>query len=376
MAAYHQAVGLDPAFALAHAELARGHALLRYFRHDLSPAGLEAADTAALRALELAPESPRVHLDIGYYRLWAYRDVDGALAEFARAGAGLPDSAEVLEAKGNVYLLQGRWEECLDALQRAFELSPRSADLIAGAGAALWTTRRYPEAMAAFDQAMTLAPDTLWPYLYKVLALWSWHGDPSETRPILEAMPHTTDDWVRWSWYWQEMYEGRYDDALGRIESTTDGWIRVKMAARPNALLAGYAYDKLGEAEAAASAYEIARELLEAEVIASPEDPRLHSSLGIVHAVQGRQEEAVREGRLACDLLPRSKDGYYYLPYVVDLAHIYTILGDNEEALEQLENLLANPSYVSAPLIRMDPRWDRLADDPRFQALLEKYEQR
>ena len=376
MAAYQQAVELDPDFALAQAELARGYALLRYFRHDLSPAGLEAADAAALRALEFAPESPRVHLNIGYYRLWAYRDVDGALAEFARAGAGLPDNAEVLEAKSDVYLLQGRWEACLDALQRAFELSPRSASLVAGAGAALWTTRRYPEAIAAFDQAMTLAPDTLWPYLYKALNLWSWHGEASETRPILESMPHTTDDWVRWSWYWQEMYEGRYDDALGRIESTTDGWIRVKMAARPNALLAGYAYDKLGEAEAAASAYEIARELLEAEVIASPEDPRLHSSLGIVYAVQGRQEEAVREGRLACDLLPRSKDGYYYLPYVVDLAHIYTILGDNEEALEQLENLLANPSYVSAPLIRMDPRWDRLADDPRFQALLEKYEQR
>ncbi len=146
------------------------------------------------------------------------------------------------------------------------------------------------------------------------------------------------------------------------------------MFARPNALLAAYAFDMLGDAEAAASTYEIAKALLEAEVIASPEDPRLHSSLGIVYAVQGRHEEAVREGKLACDLLPRSKDGYYYLPFVVDLAHIYTILGDNEAALEQLEHLLANPSYLSAPFLRMDPRWDPLKDDPRFHALLEKYE--
>jgi serine/threonine protein kinase/tetratricopeptide (TPR) repeat protein len=374
MAAYQQAVDLDPGFALAYAELARGDALLRYFRHDLTPDRLQAADAAAQRALELAPDSHRVHLDIGYYRLWAYRDVDGALAEFELAEGGLHDTAEVLEAKGNVYLLQGRWEACLDAFQRAFALSPRDAELVAAAGAALWTMRRYPEAISAFDQAMTLAPETLWPYLYKVLNLWSWHGDPSETRSVLEAMPPTTDDWTRWVWFWQEMFEEHYDAAVAALSSPSDGWIQVKMWARPNALFAAYAYERQGEAEAAANAYEIARGLLEAGVAASPDDPRLHSSLGIVCAVQGRRDDAIREGKLACNLLPLSKDGFYYLPYVIDLAHIYTILGDNDAALERLEYLLSNPSWISPPFLRMDPRWDPLRGDPRFQALLEKYD--
>jgi TolB-like protein/Tfp pilus assembly protein PilF len=374
MAAYREAADLDPDFALSHAELARGHALLRYFRHDLSQANLEAADAAARRALELGPESPRVHLDIGYYRLWAYRDVNGALAEFARAGAGLPDSAEVLDAKGDVYLLQGRWDEYIDALERAIELSPRSARLIAGLGAGLWTTRRYPEAIAAFDQAMTLAPDTLWPYLYKVLCLWSWHGDPSETRPVLESMPPTEDDWVRWIWYWQEAFEGRYEEAIGQLESPTAGWIDLKMWARPNALLAGYAYQRLGRPDAAVRAYETARTLLEPAVEASPADPRLHSSLGIVHALQGRREDAVREGERACELLPRSEDGYYYQPFAIDLAHIHTILGDHDAALERLRHLLDDPSWISAPFLRADPRWDPLHGDSRFQALLEEHE--
>jgi tetratricopeptide (TPR) repeat protein len=170
------------------------------------------------------------------------------------------------------------------------------------------------------------------------------------------------------------MYEGRYEEALDRLESATEGWIRIKMWARPNAMFAAYVYGKLGDTEAATAAYETARGLLEAEVAASPEDPRLRSSLGIVYAVQGRREEAVREGKLACDLLPRSKDGFYYLPYVIDLAHIYTILGDNEAALEQLEYLLGNPSWISAPFLRMDPRWDPLHGDPRFAELLEKFD--
>jgi len=374
MAAYQQAAELDPNFALAHAHLARGHARARFFRHDLTPERLDAAKAAAAKAVELAPNSPRVRLAIGYYQLWAYRDVEGALAEFERAGDELARSADVLAAMGSVFSLQGQWEEALRTYRRAFELSPRDVNLILHAGWALSTMRRYPEALVAFDHSINLAPDTMWPYLYKTINDWGWHGKPGETRSILEALPNTTSGWERWSWYWQEMYEGRYSEALGHIESTTEGWIRIKMFARPNALLAAYAYEKLGDSEAAAAAYEIARELLETEVAASLEDPRLHSSLGIVHAVQGRHEDAVREGMLACDLLPRSKDGFYYLPYVIDLAHIYTILGDNEAALERLEYLLSNPSYLSSPFLRMDPRWNPLRDDPRFQALLEEYE--
>jgi len=374
MQAFQQAVELDPDFALAHAELARGHALVRYFRHDLTPERLEAAARSAQKAFDLAPGDPRVHLDLGYYKLWAYRDIEGALVEFERAGGELAGGADVLEAMGDLYYVQGRWENALDAYQRGFELSPRDADLISNAAWVLNSLRRYPEAISASDQAINLAPDAFWPYLYKALSVWGWKGDAGETRAILEALPYAAEGWQRWSWFWQEMYEGRYDEALGRLESTTDGWIRIKMFARPNALLAAYAHEELGDIDTAAVSFEVARELLEIDVAASPEDPRLRSSLGIVYAKQGRHEEAVREGRLACDLLPRSKDGYYYLPFVVDLAHIYTILGDNEKALERLEYLLNNPSWLSPPFLRMDPRWDPLKDDPMFQALLEKYD--
>ena len=80
IAAYQKAVDLDPDFALAHAHLAKGHARLRYLRHDLTPQRLLASDAAAARAVELAPDSPRVRLAVGYNYLWAHRDVQKALA--------------------------------------------------------------------------------------------------------------------------------------------------------------------------------------------------------------------------------------------------------------------------------------------------------
>ena len=270
-------------------------------------------------------------------------------------------------------MLEGRWDEALDAFERAFVLSPRDADLIAQASGALWIMRRYPEAVAAADQAVNLAPDSVWPYLYKTFALWSWKGSAIETRALLESLPDAAGDWRCWAWYWQEIFEGRYRDALDRLEAAPDEWIRIKIVARPNSLLAAQAFELLGESAKATSAYEISRELLEAEVTASPEDPRLHSSLGIAYAALGRKEDAIREGIRATELLTREDDGFYYLPYAIDLAHIYTILGEHDSALDQIEYLLDNPSWVSPAWLEKDPRWRALRHLPRYEALIEEH---
>jgi tetratricopeptide (TPR) repeat protein len=373
MAAYQRAVEIDPRFAAAWAKLARGHALVYFYRHDLSAERLAAAAAAADRALELAPDLPEIRLDLGYYWMWAHRDFDRAYAEFDRADQGLPGSAEVLTARAYALVTLDRFEDALEDFRAAFELSPQEADLPTEMASMLWVLRRYPEAIEAANRAAELAPDSTWPYLMMAFIHWSWDGDLAASRAALESLPNPNSEWGRWSWYWQEMYEGRYREALERLAAGSEPWIDTKIAARPNPLFAALAHELLGESEQAQQGYEESRAVLEAAIEGRPDDPRLHASLGIALAALGHSEEAVAEGRRATDLLPRSKDGFYYLPFAIDLARIYVRVGDHGRAVEHLDKLLSNPSWISVTFLEHDPTWNPLRGDPAFDAMLRRH---
>jgi serine/threonine-protein kinase len=86
------------------------------------------------------------------------------------------------------------------------------------------------------------------------------------------------------------------------------------------------------------------------------------------------KEAAVREGQMAVDLMPISRDAFAAPTYLRGLAQIHTMVGDYDAAIDLLDYLLSIPSWVSVPALRLHPMWDPLRDHPRFQALLETYE--
>ena len=95
------------------------------------------------------------------------------------------------------------------------------------------------------------------------------------------------------------------------------------------------------------------------------------SALGIAYAGLGRKQEAIRQGEVAVDLLPTSKDAMRGPYRLMDLAQIYTMVGDYDRAVKWLEYLLSIPSRLSKVLLRIDPTWDPLRNHPRFQKLVE-----
>jgi tetratricopeptide (TPR) repeat protein len=369
---YEKAVELDPEFALAWAELSRAHARLVFFLLDLSPERQEESRRAAERAMALNPESPKVHLSLSYYHLWISRDTQQALKELDIAEKGLPNNTGIMYAIATIYEVQGRFQDIIKLMKKAHELNPLSASLLTKMALAYWLTRQYPEAIKIADQASALAPDSVWPYLYKVFNFWNWKGAVKESRMAIEEAP-TPHAWIPYVWLWQEIGERKFQQAIDRLTASNIEWINIKTWKIPRSLACAYLNEFLEKPQKARQYYMDAKKVLEVEIKKSPDDPRLHSSLGITLASLGEKEQAIQEGKRATQILPVSKDAVYGTPYVVDLALIYTIIGDYEAALDQIEYLLSIPGYMSPGWLSLDPRWDRLKNLPRYQQIMQEY---
>jgi serine/threonine-protein kinase len=140
----------------------------------------------------------------------------------------------------------------------------------------------------------------------------------------------------------------------------------------PTDLLRAQALEAHGQTERARTAYEAAIRMLERDVEQQPTEPSFHAFLGRAYAGVGRKDEAVREGRRAVELLPVEVDAFAGPFYLVELARIYGRLGDADEAIPVIRQLLAMPAglALSVPVLKIDPVWDPIHKDPRFQEIL------
>jgi serine/threonine protein kinase/Flp pilus assembly protein TadD len=372
MASYRRAIELDPGFALVHAKLASAHAGLRYYLVDLSGERVEMARRAAERALELAPNTPKVHVALASYHLYLNRDTEAAMKEIRLAEDKLHRDADLLKVKGHIYFVLGRYEDARDAYLQAFELSPREAGIQTEIAINNWVMRRYQEAYKAAEKAIEIAPDALWSHLAVVLIDLSWKGGSGRGREALDKVVRS-HPWSVYMKYYHSMLTGDYRNAIEALEYLPGEWLKIKVCKRPKSLFAAQAYEMLGEREKAQPLYQQARDSLEVEVAKWPQDPRLHSSLGITYAHLGRKDDAIREGKRAMELLPVSKDAFYGIPYEWNMAVIYTITGEREEALRMIERLLDIPSWISPQWLRSDPDFSPLHSDPEFERILKDH---
>ncbi len=117
--------------------------------------------------------------------------------------------------------------------------------------------------------------------------------------------------------------------------------------------------------------FEDALRLLTDKLKEDPNYPWVRSALGITYAGLGRKEDAIREGKLAVELLPVSRDAMSGPDQVEGLAQIYVMVHEYVLAIKKLDELLSMPSGLSKALLRLDPAWGPLRDYPSFRKLVE-----
>ena len=125
-----------------------------------------------------------------------------------------------------------------------------------------------------------------------------------------------------------------------------------------------------GDSGKAKTAFTAARSEVEKAVDKQPDFPAALSLLGMINAGLGRKEEALRQGRRACELVPITKDAMDGVHFAVNLAHIYAWTGEKDLAIEQIEMVQRFPNPLSYGLLKLHPHWDSLRGDPHFEKIV------
>jgi len=374
---FERAIGIDPNFALAYAKLTRAYLMLYwllYFKVDMSL--LTKAKEAVDMALKLNPDSPDTHWALGYYYYHGHMDYDRALEHFYQAKKSMEDSSDILSGIAYVLRRQGKYELAVDYLRKAAELDPRAQNLPYEIGFTYSSLRNYPESEKYFNRAISLAPDEANSYAMKMGIYLNWEGNTEKALKVIEETPQEVLLSEAPLFVLESVlvyiFAGNYQKALDRLSLLSSDVLNYHGFFMPKALLYARIYGLMNQPELEQEHYDSARKLLEAKVQEWSEDARVHSSLGLAYAGLGRKEEAIREGKLAVELLPVNMDALRG-PYLVGyLAHIYVMVGEYDAAISQLEFLLSIPSEISIPLLKLDPAWDPLRDNPRFQKMLKR----
>jgi TolB-like protein/Flp pilus assembly protein TadD len=368
IALYEQAVALDPAFAQAWAGLSSASSSL-YAASTPVPALAERARQAGEKAVALAPSRPEGYLALADYERRVSNDYGRALEQCEKALRLAPGDASLLRSTALAEAGLGRWDASVTRLQQADRLDPRSAKNLDDLGDALLHLRRYAEARAVIDRGLALAPASL-DLIEEKAMTYLGQGDLAGARAVIKAAPKEVEPTALVA------YLATYYDLVWVLDEEQRALLVRLM---PNAfdddrgawaICLAQAYALKSDAASVRTHAEEAKKAMEEQLRAAPSDAQRHVILGLALAYLAQKEEAVRETERGVALLPVSKDARNG-PYVRhQLVRIYILVGEPEKALEQLESLLKIPYYVSPAWLKIDPNFDPLRKNPRFQKLV------
>ncbi|MGB9474514.1 MAG: hypothetical protein WCE87_05520, partial [Candidatus Udaeobacter sp.] len=272
-----------------------------------------------------------------------------------------------------------KWIESTANLEKAVSLNPKDIWPLQNLTFNYQMLRDFDNAKKTIDRALVLDPTAVGPWDVKSKLAILGEGDFSVAEKGFEAVksvPMSSEQKLKIIGSRTEVFllERKYQEGLQQAESLPDDQI----AAFPGGLWAkyyfiGFARKALQDEPEARAAFEKAKSSAEEQVRRSPDSEDAHIQLAKVLAQLGEKDAAVAEAQRATDLRPESKDAFGGPEITAGVAEVYAILGQNDRAIEILDGLLSRPSAITVEGLKINPIWDSLRSDPRFQALLQKY---
>ncbi len=364
---FTDAVTADPRFAVAFARLSLVHARLYEMFADHTPRRLELARQASDSALALDPSLPEGHLARGRF-FEATDDLERAAAEYALAVKGKPNDSQILAAGAAVMARRGQWTESTNQFRRAAQLDPRSVQVNLDASVVYSFSRDYRTAMRYVEQAILADSGVIEPWITKGRLELFLLGDRARARETMRGII------LRFGAERAASAEGF--DFAPLVLDTADLNILARVPATAfgsDPLSYHFFRTQLFEAWQPARArahadtvFMIAQDLVKRE----SNNFRVASGTAYMNAITGHRDVAISEMRRALQLTPSTRDRTAWSEVATMAMRVYTIVGENDAAIDQIEQLVTTPALMSAAFIRTEPRVASLRNSPRLQAIL------
>ncbi|MGC2626251.1 MAG: protein kinase [Candidatus Udaeobacter sp.] len=374
-----EAVRLDPKFALAWALLSYVDAL-GYLTLTLQPTAALRDETgqAAERALALQPNLGEAILAKGYYYYACLKDSDAAVRYFEQARQFLPNSSQIPESLANVARRRGQWDRSESYFNEAERLDPLNVSLLTQHAQSYMIVRRFPEALRKFDQVLDITPDDVDTIAQKA-SIAQAQGDLTRAGVLLAPLhPPPDDTGALEIQVYQAILERRPAEMISLLEEIltnpdpalgyNNGELRFWL---------GWAQQVGGDHAAAEKSFRQARSELEPFLKEQPDNYVLIGDLALVNMALGDKAAAFALAEQAMSVLPLEKDAVDGPAPIEVFARVAAQMGEPDRAISALQQLLSIPSEgalasrvpLTPALLRLDPMFDPLRTDPRFQKL-------